>query len=73
MKSFSSFILRLLGWTVDRYGAQGMIRAGIVVFGIGFMLLSQIDTLTGFYVAIFTIAGRSALKTYLRWAGDVEL
>ncbi len=54
----------LLGWTVDRYGAQGMIRAGIVVFGIGFMLLSQIDTLTGFYVAIFTIAVGSSLCGY---------
>jgi MFS family permease len=54
----------LLGWTVDRYGAQGMIRAGIVVFGIGFMLLSQIDTLTGFYVAVFTIAIGSSLCGY---------
>ena len=65
MQSVEAAVLGpLLGWTVDRYGAQGMIRAGIVVFGIGFMLLSQIDSLTGFYVAIFTIAVGSSLCGY---------
>ncbi len=41
---------------IDRFGAQGMIRAGIVTFGIGFMLLSQIDSLLGFYGAFVVIA-----------------
>ena len=39
----------IMGWMVDRFGAQGIIRAGIVMFGVGFMLLSQIDSLAGFY------------------------
>ncbi|TAK45547.1 MAG: MFS transporter [Betaproteobacteria bacterium] len=45
-----------LGWVIDRFGTQGIIRAGVVVFGIGFMLLSQIDSLLGFYGAFLVIA-----------------
>jgi MFS family permease len=50
-----------LGWIVDRFGPQGMIRTGIVIFGLGFMLLSQIDTLAGFYGAFAVIALGSSL------------
>lgn len=46
----------VMGWMVDRFGAQGIIRAGIVLFGVGFMLLSQIDTLAGFYGAFVVLA-----------------
>jgi sugar phosphate permease len=46
----------VLGWMVDRFGSRGLIRAGIVTFGIGFMLLSWIDTLAGFYGAFVVIA-----------------
>ena len=45
-----------LGWIIDRFGPQGMIRIGIVTFGVGFMLLSQIDSLAGFYGAFLVIA-----------------
>jgi MFS family permease len=38
-----------------------MIRIGIVTFGAGFMLLSQIDTLVGFYGAFLVIALGSSL------------
>ncbi len=51
----------LLGWIIDKFGAQSMIRAGILVFGAGFMILSQIDTLAGFYAAIVVIAIGSSL------------
>ncbi len=51
----------VLGWVVDRFGPQGMIRAGIVTFGLGFMLLSQIETLAGFYAAVIVIALGSSL------------
>jgi sugar phosphate permease len=51
----------VLGWVVDRFGPQGMIRAGIVTFGLGFMLLSQIETLAGFYAAFIVIALGSSL------------
>ena len=51
----------VLGWVVDRFGPQGMIRIGIVTFGVGFILLSQIDTLAGFYGAFIVIALGSSL------------
>lgn len=51
----------VLGWIIDRFGPQGMIRIGIVVFGIGFMLLSQIESLVGFYGAFLVIAFGSSL------------
>jgi sugar phosphate permease len=57
LKSTEAAILGpILGWMIDRFGAQGMIRAGIVIFGIGFVLLSQIDSLAGFYGAFIVIA-----------------
>jgi MFS family permease len=46
----------VLGWAVDRFGPQGIVRAGIVLFGIGFMLLGHIETLVGFYAAFVVLA-----------------
>ena len=51
----------VLGWMLDRFGAQSMIRAGILTFGIGFMLLSRIDTLVGFYAAFVIVALGSSM------------
>ena len=62
LKSTETAVLGpVLGWMVDRFGARGMIRAGIVIFGIGFMLMSRIETLTGFYAAFVVIALGSSL------------
>src|SRR5437899_8177335 len=46
----------LLGWFIDRFGPQGMIRVGVVVFGIGFMLFSRVETLLEFYAAFIVMA-----------------
>src|SRR2546421_64863 len=51
----------LLGWFIDRFGPQGMIRVGIIVFGLGLMLLSRTDTLLTFYAAFLVIALGSGL------------
>jgi MFS family permease len=53
----------VLGWLVDRFGAQGVIRTGVVTFGIGFMLLSRIDSLPGFYAAFIVIALGSSMSS----------
>ena len=51
----------LVGVLVDRVGVRRLTAAGIVIVAIGFVLLSRIESLTGFYVAIFIIAvGMSA-------------
>jgi len=52
----SAILGPVLGWFIDRFGPQGMIRAGIVLFGIGLMLLSFTDTLLAFYGAFVVIA-----------------
>jgi MFS family permease len=54
----------VLGWVMDKFGAQGMIRIGIFTFGLGFCLLSTISTLSGFYAAIVVIALGSSLCGY---------
>ena len=57
----SALLGPMLGWIVDRFGPQGMIRIGVVLFGLGFIILSQIDSLLGFYVAFIVIAFGSSL------------
>ena len=52
----SAILGPFLGWFIDRFGPQGMIRVGVVVFGLGLMLLSQTDTLPTFYAAFLVIA-----------------
>jgi sugar phosphate permease len=54
----------LLGWFLDRFGSRGVIKVGVIVFGIGFMLMSQVDTLLGFYGAVIVIAIGSSMAGY---------
>jgi MFS family permease len=62
LKSTETAVLGpVLGWLLDRFGSQRMIRAGIVTFGVGFMLLSQIDSLLGFYAAFVVVALGSSM------------
>jgi MFS transporter, OFA family, oxalate/formate antiporter len=57
LKSTESALLGpVLGWMVDRFGSQIVARAGVILFGIGFMLLSQTDTLMTFYAAFVVLA-----------------
>ncbi len=55
----------ILGWLVDRFGSQGMVRLGVITFGIGFMLLSQTETLIGFYAAFVVVALGSSMFSNL--------
>ena len=51
----------LQGWMTDKYGPRAVLRIGIIIFGIGFMLFSQIETLLGFYLTFALIAVGSSL------------
>ena len=53
-----------LGWFMDRFGPQTMIRFGVLTFAIGFMAFSQIDSLTGFYVCAVLLAAGASLGGY---------
>lgn len=54
----------ILGWFLDRFGSRGVIKVGVIMFGIGFMLLSQIDSLLEFYGAVVVIAIGSSMAGY---------
>lgn len=51
----------VLGWVIDRFGTRAMIQLGVAMFGTGFILLSRIDSLAGFYGALIVIALGSSL------------
>ena len=55
----------ILGWLMDRFGPKRLIRAGVIMFGVGFMLLSQIDTLPQVYAAFLLIALGASLCGYM--------
>jgi sugar phosphate permease len=57
----SAIIGPVLGWIMDRFGPQGLIRLGVVMFGLGFMALSFIETLLQFYGAFIIIALGSSM------------
>ena len=57
----SAILGPILGWFMDRFGPQGMIRVGIVLFGLGLMLLSTSSHLPSFYAAFVVIALGSSL------------
>jgi MFS family permease len=50
---------------MDRFGPKKLIRTGVILFGLGFMLLSQIDTLPQLYGAFILIALGASLCGYM--------
>ena len=67
LKSTEAAVLGpVLGWAVDKFGAQGIVRAGILTFGVGFMMLSRVDTLLQFYAVFVIVAlGASMFSNFL--------
>ena len=55
----------LQGWLTDRFGPRVLIRVGMLLFGLGFMLLSRIGSPLTFFLAFFVIALGSSLGGYL--------
>ncbi len=53
-----------LGWLLDRFGPRAMVQVGMVVFGSGFLLLSQINSLAGFYASAVMMAIGVSLGGY---------
>lgn len=54
----------VLGWFMDRFGPQNMIRAGVVVFAVGFFALSRIDSIGDFYLCAIALAVGASLGGY---------
>lgn len=55
----------LEGWLVDRFGPRMVMRFGIVLFGVGFMLFSQINSVTTFYLTFLMMAAGASLGGFL--------
>jgi len=51
----------VLGWAIDRFGPKVFVRSGVVIFGAGLCLLSQVQSLPAFYGAFIVIALGSSL------------
>ena len=49
------------GWLVDRFGTRRILTVGTVLFGVGFMLFSRVETLLEFYLCFALIALGSSL------------
>ena len=53
------------GWLIDRFGPRTVMRFGFVIFGGGFMLFSQVNSLTTFYIAFIFMAAGSSLSGFM--------
>lgn len=54
-----------LGWIIDRFGTPVVIRTGVTLLGLGFLLLSRIDSLFAFYGAFVIIALGSSMCGFM--------
>jgi sugar phosphate permease len=65
MQSVESALLGpVIGWMADKFGARGMVRAGVLVFGLGLVAFSFVQTLAAFYGAILLIAFGTSFGGY---------
>ena len=53
------------GWMLDRFGPRNVMRVGMVTFGIGLMIFSQINSLTTFYLVFLLIAVGGSLGGFM--------
>ena len=51
----------LQGWLVDKYGPRLILVIGTLIFGCGFFVLSQVNSITTYFVAFILIALGSSL------------
>jgi sugar phosphate permease len=65
MRAESGLLGPLQGWAVDRFGPQNVLRSGLLLFGLGFMALSRIETIVEFYLAFMVIAVGSSLSGFV--------
>jgi MFS family permease len=54
----------ILGWIMDRFGPQNMIRVGLVFFSAGLLLLSQVNVVGSFYISAILMAIGASLSGY---------
>ena len=55
----------LQGWALDRFGTKAVMRLGVVVMTVGFVLLSQIQTAVHFFAAYLVVAVGASMSGFL--------
>ena len=58
------FLGPVMGVFLDKFGSKQILRIGVIIMGIGFMVLSQIETIQSFYVAVLILAVGTSLAGY---------
>ena len=53
------------GWLTDRFGPRALIRTGMLIFGVGLLLFSQINSPVTFFLTFFMMAVGSSFGGYL--------
>ena len=61
----SGFLGPVEGYLVDRIGPRKMVAIGLVILGFGFVLLSRVDNLPSFYLALVVIALGTGIGGFL--------
>ncbi|HSV84337.1 MAG TPA: MFS transporter [Ramlibacter sp.] len=60
-----------LGWMVDRFGPRVLVQGGVLALAAGFLALSQVSTMTGFYGAIALLAVGTSFVGYFPFSVTV--
>ena len=53
------------GWLVDRFGPRAIMRVGTVIFGVGFILFSRIESLPAFFITFLLMAVGSSIAGFM--------
>jgi len=53
------------GWMIDRWGPKRVMSVGMILFGAGFMLFSQVNSLTTFYLTFIVMAIGASLSGFM--------
>jgi sugar phosphate permease len=61
----SGFLGPIQGWMIDRFGPRSVMRVGLVIMGLGFMLFSTIQNPMQFFIFYFMIAFGASLGGFL--------
>ena len=61
----SGMISPFVGWFIDRFGPRRVMLAGIIATGLGFIMLSRINSLWQFYLAFTVITIGLSFGTFL--------
>ena len=61
----------LQGWLIDKFGPRMMVRVGMMMFGAGFILFSQTDSVLDYYLTFALMAAGSSIAGFLTVATTV--